>query len=73
MEISANSGAGIAIDSGGDPTVRRSRIHGNGTFGVRSQNGGRGRIGDNDLRANTMGPVFVAPDSSLQMNGNLLN
>jgi parallel beta-helix repeat protein len=62
-DIFANAYAGVAIATGGDPVLRRNRIHRNGYGAVCVYRAGAGTIEDNDLRNNKRGAWDIAADS----------
>jgi F-box protein 11 len=53
----------VVISTGGNPTVRRSRINRNTYEAVSVGEGGRGVIEDNDLTGNKRGPWDIVEDS----------
>lgn len=58
-DIAANSRAGIAILSGGNPIIRINRIHDGKDSGVLVSEKGRGRIEDNDIFGNMRAGVAI--------------
>lgn len=54
-DITANTFSGVAIVTGGNPTLRHNRIHRNGYQAVWVREGGGGVIEDNDLTDNPGG------------------
>ena len=71
-EIFANAYCGVLISDGGNPTLRRNSISLNSGKGIRVSSGGGGIFEDNDLRGNTKGAWFIAPDceARVQRSGN---
>jgi parallel beta-helix repeat protein len=62
-DITANASAGVAIGTGGNPTLRRNRINRNEYHAVRIYQGGKGVVEDNNLTGNKQGAWDIAADS----------
>lgn len=58
-DISSNARAGVAILSGGNPTVRGNKIHHGKDSGVLVSEKGRGRIEENEIFANLRAGVAI--------------
>jgi len=63
-DVYANSRAGVAILSGGNPVVRLNRIHDGKDSGVLVSEKGRGRIEENDIYANLRAGVAILREGS---------
>ena len=72
-DISGSSTAGVAVPSGGCPTVRGNRIHDNEGFGVNVSDSGAGVFEDNDIFANTTAGVVVAKGGCPTVRGNRIH
>jgi F-box protein 11 len=62
-DITANSLSGVAIETGGNSTLRRNRINRNTRWAVWVSDGGRGVIEDNDLTDNRRGAWNITQDA----------
>ena len=58
-EIFANASAGVEIREGGNPTLRRNRIHGGKQAGVLVGQNGLGTLEENEIFANAFSGVEV--------------
>ncbi len=58
-DIFGNVLAGVAIKEGGNPTLRRNRIHDSKQGGVHVYENGQGTLEDNDIFANALAGVEI--------------
>jgi parallel beta-helix repeat protein len=59
-DITANTGVGVEIETGGNPTLRRNRINRNGYQAVWIHRNGNGVVEDNDLTGNKQGALIIS-------------
>jgi len=69
-DILGNAFSGVAIKTGGNPTVRRCTIKNNIWRGVYAHDKGRGTIEECDLRGNGRGAWKIDSSSQVQRRGN---
>ena len=61
-DITGNTSAGVAIQTGGNPTVRGNRVNRNSYEAIWIYEDGRGVVEDNDLTGNARGAWDIAED-----------
>ena len=69
-EIFGHAQAGVAINKGGAPVIRRCRIRHNGAEGVRAHAHALGIVEECDLKDNSQGAWLVPAVCGLQRKGN---
>jgi parallel beta-helix repeat protein len=72
-DIAVNGYSGIEIHSGGNPTVRRNRIHDNKHNGCLVHTDGLGILEDNDIAANGYAGVEIRNGGNPTVRGNRIN
>jgi len=72
-EISSWAAAGVAVAGGGDPLLRRNRIHGGGQCGVLVYERGKGTFEDNELVGNAGAGLLVRTGGEPVVRRNKIN
>ena len=72
-EIFANALSGIAIKEGGNPTVRRNRIHDGKQTGIFVYENGQGVLEDNDIVANALSGIEIKEDGNPTVRRNRIH
>ena len=72
-DISANALAGVEIKNGGNPTLRRNRIHDGQQAGVSVYDNGVGTLEDNDISANALAGVEIKTGGNPTLRGNRIH
>jgi parallel beta-helix repeat protein len=72
-DITAKSRPGVTIASGGNPTLRRNRIHDGKRSGVCIYENGLGTLEDNDITGNGIAGIEVRTGAAPTVRGNRIN